>query len=481
MTRFRMYVLLALLVAGVKILQLAVDATPLFFLGDSATYIQSAVEGFLPICRSFTYGWLIRWFALWPGTLDGLIGAQVLAGGVTAWLLGVLLIRFWAVRPIIAAAASLVFAFDPLQLLHERMVLAETFSLLLFAVQLALACSYLERPRMVPVLLIAIVGIALVSLRFVFIPVALALPVLLPALTWLAGRKHGASPRISCIVLHLLIGIAATGWLHDAYRAYIGRHFGLPGYQHMDGLMLLAAWAPVVKPDDAANPRTAELIRTQSEDPEYPLADPGIRESQLWDAGGLIDHLRHDLHDGYWVQANTEAKQICRNTWKRDPAGVLGIGWINYRGFFQRGDAFRESLLDDQGTGRALDPEFIVLLKERVDFEAASIHLAETPSRRFHLAGGLWYGYLALSPLMWLACLWLGTADSRGASALIFLVGTLLMAATSLAAADTVFRYLHPYSFTGILALAILLDALARSAQKKEGTELNSIPSGWPN
>jgi hypothetical protein len=113
---------------------------------------------------------LTRWLAVWPGTFSTLVLAQVLASGATAVSLAFVLRRFFRVQPAIAVAAAVVCAVDPLQIVHERLVLTETFAQMAFAIYLLVAISYTNWPRLGALLLASLAGILLVSFRVVYVP-----------------------------------------------------------------------------------------------------------------------------------------------------------------------------------------------------------------------------------------------------------------------------------------------------------------------
>src|SRR6185503_21367923 len=138
--------LAAVAALSIKLVWFAIDRVPLFYMGDSRSYLQAAVWGRLLLDRSNSYAWLIWLISVLPETLTTLVLAQTLAGAATAWILAFCLLRYFKVRPAIAVAAAVIFAVEPLQILHERMVLAESFAMLMLAVYLLLCLSYLARP-----------------------------------------------------------------------------------------------------------------------------------------------------------------------------------------------------------------------------------------------------------------------------------------------------------------------------------------------
>lgn len=459
------YLALALMVLVAKVLQAWADAVPLLFLGDSETYIYSAVEGFTPICRSFVYGWPIRWWGLETGSIMGVVIAQIVAGGITAWLVGAALLYFYRVRFRVAGGMTMVFAFDPMQILHERMVLAETFTLLFFALQLVLALSYLRRPLLVTLVSVCGLGLVVVSLRIMFVPVVLAMAVLLPVGAWLnqpaARRRTWWWPGL----VHLGVAVAVTAALHGAYRQHIGKAFGgwPPAYQYYDGLMLLAAWAPILQPGDATEPPVAELLKQQADDPGLPLDNRFMREEQLWTDGGLVERLRA-LFKRDDLAANTCAKRVCRATLRRDPLAVLQLAGQAFADYF-RWDRYPLRLWVEQGSNRFPTPEFLALLRERLTWDAAEVHVTPTPSKRFHLIAAPWYVFLFCSPLLWLAVMARGSPFERISGLLLFGLTALLVAVLCATGVTTVFRYLHPFSFTALLSAGVLVErALTRRA-----------------
>src|SRR5712691_2911245 len=63
-----------------KFVLLAVDSSPKFYLGDSISYIWTALSGWIPDDCSYFYGFVIRWTAVWAGSLTSLLIVQVFLG-----------------------------------------------------------------------------------------------------------------------------------------------------------------------------------------------------------------------------------------------------------------------------------------------------------------------------------------------------------------------------------------------------------------
>ena len=82
----RRHVALVLLaIAGIKLMILAVDPSPRFFLWDSVTYLHGAIDGALPRDRSFLYSLAIGAIAVPLHSLNALVVAQTLAGVASAF------------------------------------------------------------------------------------------------------------------------------------------------------------------------------------------------------------------------------------------------------------------------------------------------------------------------------------------------------------------------------------------------------------
>ena len=114
----------------------------------------------------------------------------------------------------------------------------------------------------------------------------------------------------------------------------------------------------------------------------------------------------------------------------------------------------------EQGSDRSASPELIAALREHLAWDASATHTTPTPSKRYHLAAGPWYVFLFFSPLVWLAPIALGPSFHRSSGLLLFALTALLVAVLCGTAVAAVYRYLHPFSFTGLLSLGVLVDAV---------------------
>src|SRR5215475_9955910 len=140
--------LFCVLVLAIKLLLLWLDPTPKLFMGDSWSYISTALTGWIPWDRSYFYGYLIRWLAVWPHSFAPLLVVQTLASGATAIVFALICSRFFEMSANLSFLFGLLCALDPLQLVWERYVMTETFSLLVYALVLYWSLAYLRARRL---------------------------------------------------------------------------------------------------------------------------------------------------------------------------------------------------------------------------------------------------------------------------------------------------------------------------------------------
>jgi hypothetical protein len=120
------------LVLAIKLLLLWLDPTPKLFLGDSGSYIRTALIG------SDSKGSIL--LLRLPGTLarglaaqfTPLLTVQALASGATAIVFALICSRFFQMSNKLSFLLGLLCALDPCHLVWERYVMTESFSLLVY-------------------------------------------------------------------------------------------------------------------------------------------------------------------------------------------------------------------------------------------------------------------------------------------------------------------------------------------------------------
>lgn len=467
----------ALLLILVKSIQFMIDSQALFWY-DSGAFILNALGEFIPD-RSYVYGGLIRAFAVPFHSLPAIVGMQVIMGGLTAWCLAFVLVRFLQVRSWIAIGVALVFAFDPVQIVYEHMVMTEAAALLAMAVFLLAALKYLGDPSMWRLVILSFLGALLVGLRLVYLPVVLAAAVLLPLATYFSSSTR----RARLLALALVASCGSTALFQQGYRYLTGWLAARePAYHFKTGLFLLATVAPLVKSADIGDVRVAGAVAAQNRS-AFPLSNPDNRSHQLWDREGLVAKLKTSFaveaaHAArrdrialqpiglfYEQEADQAARHLAYAAILRDPLGFLRLGFHSYLSYWRGIGDLWWKLPSEDG---ALPPPTVAAREARVissvfGADVSNQQTLNTPSRRYHVFARNWCVFLLASPLLAGLAWWLTSANSKGL-ALLFVWNCLLLAATCLGSQELDYRYLHPFSFTGLAATAILFEKLAESA-----------------
>jgi len=292
--------LFCMLIFAVKLLLLWLDPTPKLYLGDSGSYIRTALIGSIPSDRSYFYGYLVRWLAVWPHSFTPLLVAQALASGVTAIVFAVICSRFFRMSNRLSFLFGLLCALDPCQLVWERYVMTETFSLLVYMLVLYWSLAYLRDRRLWQLAVVQALSVLLIGFRMSFLLVVEGCTILLPliafarcALPALRERIEARVPQGSVLAMaltHVAASIMMMFLMHGAYKygnGYLTHRE--PAYLYDAGAHLAAVWAPALQPSDATDPRFGEII---ANGPEFKIKVLGLRNAQQYGKGLLIDRWR---------------------------------------------------------------------------------------------------------------------------------------------------------------------------------------------
>ena len=459
-------------VLALKLTFLALDSLPLFFLGDSAAYLHSAVMHSVPSDRSFTYGWLfIRPILATFGKLQVVVTIQTLLAAATAILAAVCL-RVGFQAPLwVAAVAALLYAVEPLALIQERLILTETLTLFVLAWFVLAGLCYINRPRASLLIALAFLGTCVLSLRSFYIPIVFVSTVAtvllgIPRLrrqTALSSRGLG-----SRFLLHALVAVGATVSFHALYQYYFSYMTNQPpSYNSGAGFFLLSSWAPVVTQDDFPSREMAERVLPNL---KFSLQDRQSRPAQQFVPGGLISLLFKE-QDGEARKTNQLAKTIALHAGLRDPIGVMKLAWQSYTDFWDR-DKMEHSLVVDQGH-REMDQGLLDHFKTRYSEDLSGHHLQDTLAKRWHRAAISWYRILLLSPIFSLL-LCIPRAHREQTISIGILACAVIVVATALGTVPTV-RYLHALGWITCLQLGILLCHL-RAAWTRERADFMTLP-----
>lgn len=461
----REIVLLVVALAMVKLLALAIDAEPRFFLGDSGSYLHSAITGWIPPDRSFTYPWLIRASALAAGSLGALVALQTLFGIASALLLFAVLRAGFALDARLAGAAALLFAAEPAQLFYERMMMAESASQLALVIQLALVLRYVRNGAAWWVPLYVLAGVVAVSFRMSLLPVALALGAIAPlvhaafhAPPWPHGARMRNGLRLGA---HLALAVACTALLHGGYKQAYGKLAGTaPAYFADEGKMRLGLVVPLVEPQHIAR---SGLDPALLDEVGLPLDDPRAREAHLWWDNGLYATLRrHSLTAG--LDPDRIAGKVAIRALRDAPLGLPRLGLSTVSDYFEPSVA-TPRMRNDLGD-IPLHEGMLQALREHVGYDGADAHRIDRPISRYMAAGGGWLTFclFALAPLALATTLlrWRVCPGQRDVTAAFALACLGLVASHVLFSHIVSFRYLHPLPWLVLAQSALLWDGLRR-------------------
>ena len=428
---------------------LAFDHEVFFLLGDSETYLGPALsDQIVPYDRSFTYGlYFIRPVLALFGSLHALTVVQSFAAGLSALVLGSVLHRCFDVRGGIAAGAALAYTLEPIGFLSERMVMTESFATLFFTLFLACALFYLKSRQPGWLLALAPLLVITVSLRVAFLSVGVVIMLGVALLGWLRERKAWRKSLAHAGIL--LMAALACHAAYASYYCYMTQQNET--YNGTSGLFLVSAWAPLVTMDDFPDRAMGDAVLSQV---GVPLADRSKRDSQRFSPYGMVDILAQF----YGAQAERVAGQITHAVLKRDPAGVLMLGWETFLDYW-RPAHMRQSIYDEQGQ-RDLNPTLVAYFQTRTGENFRAQAQLDSPAKLLYRHATGWYWIVLLEGLWSTAALIL-CRGRRAEQAVIWLSVMALYAIITLPVVLAIVRFLHPLAWLTLLSLACLMEKAA--------------------
>ena len=434
---------------AIKLAWLLGDPTLRLFLGDSASYLHSAVTGWMPPDRSFTYGHLVRASAVAFASPLALVLLQTAFGIASCALLAGLLVRGFGVRAGLAMGAALLLAFDPGQLFYERMLMAESAGTLALTAHVVLLSAYAHTGRWRWMACAAVAGIAAVSLRLNLLPVVLGLAVTVPVVAALRTARGRLLPAVAS---QLGVALALTGVLHLAYmQSYRQAPGDEAGYLPASGMMRIGLVAPMIRPEHFEGTGVSgDVLATLRLD----LSDPRQRERHVWSAEGLYAALALRTDDPERV-----ARVITSRALRDDPLRLVGMGLGNLADYLDdRQRAFR--IHDDLGR-RVPDADVMLSLRTHLDYDYDGVTEADSWSTRWFRAGVPWTiaCVFALAPLALLALAVNWRTPARPVAWVLCLASLGLVASHVLFAHVPSLRYLHPMPWFVLANLAVLAGA----------------------
>ena len=355
--------LFCLLIVCLKFVLLGINPQPQVFMGDSGSYLWTALSGWIPPDRSFLYGFVIRWVSLTTHSLESLLILQAFTGAGIAILLAFTCRRLLFLSTRLSYATGFIGAIDPLQLVWERYLMTETLSLFLYACMLLFCLAYLQQRKLWQLALIQVLAVLAISLRISYLLVVEATTVLLPLIAflpifWSAQGAHSRAQSAKSLGIHLALSILLMLGLHLGYKQLNGYLAGRPpAYLYSSGFSILATWAPVLQPADSSDPRLAQII---SEGNRFHLRDPRQRNSQLYSENRLVARWKNAEPD--LARAEQVAKQTALHALLHRPISIATLGARTYLDYFHPRQIHRQAV-SDLGTGEWPNPVEGMILK----------------------------------------------------------------------------------------------------------------------
>lgn len=443
------------------------DHHPMFFLGDSASYIWTAISGWLPSDRSFVYGYFIRLVAVPAHSLVSLVIVQtVLLAGVSI-VMAYLLVRYFRVHLWIAFVAAFLTSLEPLQLLFTRYVMTETLALSVFVLYLWVILHYLEDPRIKWLCLTHGLAVLLISIRFAFIPPTWACSFILPILAFpaIAQKSHSTNKKkIGDLILQVVISVLLLLVFTSMYKHIHGYlQHKPPAYSYDDGFFAMGYTMPILEPGDFADKALGEQLL---KDLPFPASDRDTRGAHRWHERGAVSRLQKLEPDR--IKANTIAHQAAINAIVHRPLAFLQLGWLTLNDFFDPSH-LQSSIKSLLGNCR-LEREFHNLLKTHFNYssdQSSALDL-KSLSGQYVFRSGHWIQLLLFTPLGWgVLVLFARDADQRRKNAMMGLISLMLVGLAVFLVEYPSPRYLHSSAWLFFLMAGVGLHSFAAREQTK--------------
>ena len=453
-------------VFATKLLLLWLDPTPKLFMGDSGAYIWTALSGWIPSDRSYLYGYLVRWLAVWPHSFLPLLAAQALASGVTAIVFARICSAFFGVSNRLSFLFGLLCALDPSQLVWERYVMTETFSLLVYVLVLYRSLLYVRDRRLWGLAVVQALSVVLIAFRISYLLVVQVCTVLLPIIAFArcaspafrnrSEARSSVTNPFSTGFEHVVVSVALMIVMHDAYK-HVNASFTKrePAYLYDAGAHLAAVWAPALQPSDATDPRFRDLI---AKGDQFEIDNLRQRNAQQFGGGFLMDRWSKMEKDP--SKRDRVAKETAINALRRRPLEIVELTLKTYLGYWDI-RSIKWYARKDLGYGKLTDDQ-VNLLAKKFRFTTVKPLPAQPLSlvQRYFLRAWPYYFIVIISPLTCAFATWLGR--DRALAFLLFVHASILMMVVTALSPQPSIRYLQPVSILTLFSIAISVDRLAR-------------------
>jgi hypothetical protein len=468
---FQNWTLFCLFIFLLKLLLFALDPLPKFIMGDSGTYIWTALSGGIPEDRSFVYGYVLGWASTKAESLTPLLLLQLFLSGIVSILFASICRFIFQVPARWSYLLGFLCALDPLQLLYERYIMTEAISLFCYAIVLYRAFSYLKKRRLLDLILVQVVSLLLISFRMSYLPLVEINTILLPLIAFSGeiwrGLRHrpdkaGAS-RWSALGIcggHLLASVILMFGLHTGYKQLNG-HLAHrePAYVYTTGVTILAFWSPALEPEDSADPRLAELIRNGD---ELALKDRHARNVQLFSPDHLIDRVYKLEPDR--AKADQLARQTAFHALWRNPLAIARLAWETYADYWSV-EVLKMSAEGDFSFYNPPSEDLVSLLASRFHLAHDRNSQVQSALQRYYVWTWPYYFVVLLAPLITGFLM----IFRRGREyALLLFVHSSLMMTIAMIFGELSIRFLQPVSFMTLLAIALWVSQLPFAAKHNQ-------------
>lgn len=306
---------------------LMVDSRPRFFLGDSESYLATAIGVWIPPDRSWIYGLVVNGILGMTHRLTAVIAAQACLSAMSCVATACLL-RSLNVSSRVAWAALLLQSLDPLTHYFDRSLLTDAPAAAVTWIGLALSAAGLAHAN--GWLWIAAVPFlwATILLRTALLPmVAMPAVVGLGAGLWFALMRPGQStpPPNWRSRLGPLLGpsLQAAGVVAGlaAYSMANGALTGMPpSLNAKQGYFLLGQVAPILTVADFEGLGVEEPARLLAESNH---AEYRLRTWQVFGDTGMVPRMERQFGD--WRRTEMTTRVLARRAILRDPVGFLRL------------------------------------------------------------------------------------------------------------------------------------------------------------
>lgn len=466
-----------LAILAIKLILLIVDPSPSFFLGDSVSYMGTALRSYIPLDRSFVYGFFIRAVTYHSSSLTSLVILQMLTGAMCAIIIMYLLVAQFNAPRWVAFLFGALCAIEPIQLRCERQVMTEALSLFIFAIYTMIIISYLKSQKLSMLVIASFAGLALISVRLSFLPLVLVNTALAPLLAVLS--KHGISPKTSApdaatgnmdrrrriaklAFAHIAVSVLVTIVSHGAYKSYYGKLLNLPpAYNYKDGIFLVSAWIPFAGEEDFPDP---DLRAKVFNNMIYDIKNVRAAAFHAFSGPGSFSSSIIDAYGGDIYKANGVAKKMAVNAMLRDPLGLASRTVNVYKRYFDIEEALMRI---DEEFGLKRKMEWTEVIDKAYLINSGDVQKQMTFTKKYFKKSILWFWVIFFTPLI--IAVSLVISPGRHRAVLIFLLSSsaILFLNLGFFSFYPTIRYMQPLAWILIMVIGVIVASVLERAPER--------------